>query len=95
MRENMKLLAVAVLASVVTLSFGKLLEPTPVSAAAPAADVLPPDFKKGAGLVFASTQNGGTIKATYGEWIQLTDGEEDWWVHAQRPGLYYTITPGK
>lgn len=95
MRENVKLLVVAVLASAVTLGAVKLLEPTPVQASAPAADLLPPDFKKGAGLVFATTENGGTIKSVYGEWLLLTNGEEDWWINANRPGLYYTVTPGK
>lgn len=95
MRENMKLLVIALFASAVTLAAVKLFEPSPVQASAPAADLLPPDFKKGATLVFANTENGGTIKSTYGEWVLLTNGEEDWWINAHRPGLYYTITPGK
>jgi hypothetical protein len=90
MREYTKLLIVAIFASAITFGATMLFQPTPVQAA-PAADMLPPDFKNGNSLSFGSSSSGGTIVAVHGEWVKLK-GDEEWWINANRPDIYYTLS---
>jgi hypothetical protein len=94
MREYTKLLIVAIFASAITFGATQLLQSEPVQAA-PAADALPPDFKKDMWLSFGTTEKGGTIVATYGDWIKVNDGSEDWWLNVENPGLYIQLTKGE
>jgi hypothetical protein len=94
MREYTKLMIVAIFASAITFGATQLLQSEPVQAA-PAADALPPDFKKGMAVDIGDVTGGGTVVQTHGNWVELTDGETKWWIDATNPGKWWQFTKGE
>ncbi len=95
LQEYGKLLAVALVASLLTVVVMQGTQEPQVVHAAPQEGVLPPIFKKGATIQGSSSSSSasstsGKVLSVWGTWVEYSDDSESWWVDINKPDVYFS-----